>query len=241
MYEWIETYVQAHSLNPYGLLVLLGVSFLLGITHTFGPGHGKTMLLGVLVADSRRIGHALKMAFVIGITHMADVIVLSFVSIFVVASLPMESVSSVIRWGSGTGIILIGLWRTIQSLRFNDDEGVSYENSHAQSDHNHARTRESQNLLTAFLYSLAPCPGAWILFMACLGLGKPIFGFVLLLGFTVGLLLAIGSIAVGIVYSLQRLESFLPDWIMSSVHLISGLLITTLGVWLILGGLGHAH
>lgn len=240
-YHWIKTFIEGQAVGPGGILIIFGVSFLLGITHTFGPGHGKTMLLGVLVADSRRIGHALKMALVIGVTHIADVLVFSLVSIFIVASFPLESFSTIIRWFAGTGILIIGLWRVIQTLRTQSFPSSS-DSEEDEPDHEHDHShRESQNLLTAFLYSLAPCPAAWILFMACLGMGKPLYGFVLLLGFTLGLLFTIGGIAVSIVYSFRWLENVLPPWFTYSLQIASGLLIALLGGWLLVDGRTHSH
>lgn len=234
-YHWIESLLAGSGTGTFGVLLLVGISFLLGLSHTFGPGHGKSLLLGVLVADSRRLGHALTMALVIGITHMLDVIVLSLVSIVVVATLSLEAVSTVLGWMSGAAILSLGLYRVYVTIRTHERTESTARTAHAARRH-----REHQNLLTAFFYSLAPCPGAWILFMACVGLGKPVYGFVLLIGFTLGLLVAIGGIAVGIVYSFRRLESFLPRTARKALSVVSGLLVAALGGWLIYDA-GHAH
>jgi ABC-type nickel/cobalt efflux system permease component RcnA len=237
-FHWIEALLSntPETLTGYGLL--LGLSLLLGITHTFGPGHGKSLLLGVLVADSRRVGHALKMALVIGITHMTDVLVLSLVSIFIVSSIPIGTYSTYIGFISGVGILVLGLYRIYR---------VAFSKYSATKDHNHDPSQSSQqrseteNLWTAFLYSLAPCPGAWILFMACLGSGEPVVGVFLLTGFTLGLLTSISGIALSIVYSLEWMESVFPDWVWSGVSLLSGVLVSVLGLWIIFDPGSHIH
>ncbi len=222
-----------------GYSLLFGLSALLGLTHTFGPGHGKSLMLGVLVADSRRVSHALKMALVIGITHMTDVLVLSLVSIFIVSTIPIGTYSSVIGVVSGGGIFLIGLYRTSRVLR-NINRNQSDSDSD-ESSHTHRKQSESENLMTAFLYSLAPCPGAWILFMACLGIGEPITGILLLFGFTLGLLVAISGIALSIVYSLEAIESMLPAWVETGISLLSGILVSLFGLWLMWDTQPHSH
>jgi nickel/cobalt exporter len=236
--HWIESSLRQATWG-WDVLLLFGFSYLLGVTHTFGPGHGKSLLLGVLVADSKRIGHALKMAFVIGITHMTDVVLLSLLSIFITASLSLHDFSAYVGRVSGTAILILGVYRIVSSFWFTI-ESEDHDPSSRDSEHDHRHERERENLLTAFFYSLAPCPAAWVLFMACLGLGKPLLGFVLLLGFTGGLLTAISGIAVGIVYSFQQLDSFLPEGSRRGLSLLSGVIIAVLGVWLLIGA-GHAH
>ncbi len=227
LFTWIESILGQFSGSWQGYVGLFGLSGLLGITHTFGPGHGKSLLLGVLVAESRRIGHALKMAVVIGLTHMADVLILSTVSIFLVSAVPVASYSNLIGTVSGLGIIVIGLYRVYDVIRNN-------KHAHSPNQTNSSRDHEVENYLTAFLYSLVPCPAAWVLFLACLGIGEPVTGIVLLVGFSLGLLATIGAIAGSIVYSLEWGESFLPAGSQRIIALVSGLLVTALGGWLLI-------
>jgi len=242
-YHYIDLWLSDGASEPGTVLLLGGLSFLLGLTHTLGPGHGKSLLLGVLVAESRRIGHALKMAAVIGITHMADVILLALVSIIIVASFSFSAISTVIGWVSGVALIGIGgyrLWETVETR--NGDAVRIHGEDEASCEHDHHTEHETENLWAAFFYSLAPCPGAWVLFTACLGLGKPVYGLYLLGGFTLGLLTMISLIAVSIVYSTQWLDDWIPDWTGHYVSMISGLIIVVLGIWIIVSTvLNPAH
>lgn len=236
--DWIQTLLTNTPETFAGYGLLLGLSILLGISHTFGPGHGKSLLLGVLVADSRRVGHALKMALVIGITHMTDVLVLSLLSILVVSSIPIGTYSTYIGIVSGSGILFMGLYRIYRVLM---SKHSGHSDHHHDTDHSSRRQSETENLWTAFLYSLAPCPAAWILFMACLGIGEPVTGLFLLFGFTLGLLFSICGIAISIVYSLEWIESYTPAWINRGISLLSGVLVSVLGLWMIIDAHGHTH
>lgn len=237
-FHWIKTILSNTPETFAGYSLLLGLSLLLGITHTFGPGHGKSLLLGILVADSRRLSHALKMALVIGITHMTDVLVLSLVSIFIVSSIPIGVYSTYIGIISGFGILFMGLYRIYRVVMSN--HSGHKEHTH-DANHSSRQQSETENLWTAFLYSLAPCPGAWILFMACLGIGEPVIGVLLLLGFTLGLLVSISGIAISIVYSLEWVDSYTPPWINYGISLLSGVLVSLLGLWLILDVQSHTY
>lgn len=217
---------------------LLAGSLVLGAAHAFGPGHGKSLLLGVLVAESRRPLHAAKMALVIGLTHMADVVVLSLLSVFVVSVVPLGSVSPFLSLVSGAGILAIGLVRLASAAGWSG--GGFREHGEEDSGHDH-RTRDRRNLLTAFLYSLAPCPGAWVLFMACLGLGKPLLGVAMLAGFTAGLLMTIVGMALAIVYSFSWLGDRVPAGIGRVGRLVSGGVVVLLGGWMMVDGGSHAH
>lgn len=224
-----------------GLWLFAG-SLVLGAAHTLGPGHGKSLLLGVLVAESRRPWHAVKMALVIGLTHMADVVVLSLLSIFVVSFLPPGSISPLLSLTSGAGVLVIGLLRlrsAASGSKGHSSEGDGDAGS-PDSEHDH-HTRDRRNLLTAFLYSLAPCPGAWVLFMACLGLGKPLLGVVMLIGFTGGLLMTIVGMALTMVYSFSWLGDRLPAGIGRVGRVVSGGVVVLLGGWMMVDGGSHAH
>lgn len=238
-FHWIEALLKNSPDTFTGYAILFGVSVLLGLTHTFGPGHGKSLLLGVLVADSRRLGHALQMALVIGVTHMTDVLVLSLISIAIVSTIPIGTYSTLVGMISGAGIFLLGIYRVYRVLRGgNQVDDREHQHDHSPGDQDKT---ERENLVTAFLYSLAPCPGAWILFMACLGFGEPVVGVFLLLGFTLGLLFSISGIALSIVYSLKGVESLLPTWAQRGISLASGVLVSVLGAWLMVDTTPHRH
>lgn len=176
----------------------------LGIFHALGPGHGKSMMLASLIGEIKSVKNALEISLVMGITHMSDVFILGFVSIFFVSFIPEKTFRFSLEILSGSGILLIGLYRLLKALLHKDNPETHHAHSHTHS-HSHDEPF-CATLWSAFFYSLAPCPTAWIIFLTTLGLHKPLLGFFLVFALTLGVQLTITTIALIIVYSANIVE-----------------------------------
>lgn len=105
---------------------LMGLSFLYGIFHAVGPGHGKTVVSAYLFAtgDTLKRGVALSFAaaFVQALSAIAIVSVATI--IFQVTAVTMTHVTDLVEIGSYTAIMLLGLallstrvWRFVSRPR----------------------------------------------------------------------------------------------------------------------------
>ena len=199
----------------------------LGVFHALGPGHGKSMMLASLMGESKSIKNALKISLVMGITHMSDVLILGFASIFFVSFIPEKTFRFSLELLSGCGIILIGLYRLVKTLIHRDNAKIPHEHSHS---HPHSHNEPFRaTLWTAFLYSLAPCPTAWIIFLTTLGLHKPLLGFFLIFALTLGVQLTITSVALIIVCSANIVERKVSPSVIKLVPVLSSLITVLIG------------
>jgi len=212
------------DISGFHIFALTSICFVLGIFHALGPGHGKSMLLAVLIGENKRIGFAIRVSLVMGITHIADVLILGLFSVFITSVISLKDMEFWLKLLSGFGIIGVGFWRLYSILR--GSKGY-YKDIHP---HNYSHSKNKASIMwTAFFYSLAPCPTPWVIFLATLGLQRPILGILLVSVFTFGLLFAIICIATLIVVSARYAESKVNPKLLKFIPVGSSLLTMGMG------------
>ncbi len=201
----------------------------LGVLHALGPGHGKSLLLASLVGESKSMKNALKISLVMGITHVSDVLILGFLSLFFVSFIPEKSIQFSLEAASGAGILLIGVYRLVKILLNKDEKAHSHDHSHSHAHQEHANERVRATMWSAFFYSLAPCPTAWIIFLTTLGLHKPLMGFFLVFALTLGVQLTITSVSLVIAYSANIVERKVNPSIVKWAPFLSSVITVLIG------------
>lgn len=100
-------------------LLLVGVSFLYGIFHALGPGHGKFILTGYLSFEQTKLPQAIRLTLLSALVQ--GVVAIALVSIIVVAfTLSRSYFNLTLQWierGSFALMLLFGLYWIYQSRR----------------------------------------------------------------------------------------------------------------------------
>jgi ABC-type nickel/cobalt efflux system permease component RcnA/ABC-type uncharacterized transport system substrate-binding protein len=98
--------------DPQAALLLLGLSFLYGVLHAAGPGHGKAVITSYLFAtgETLRRGVALSFAAAFVQAFTAIAIVGAATLVFHAAASTVTSATQWIEIGSYALIVLVGLW-----------------------------------------------------------------------------------------------------------------------------------
>lgn len=106
--------------NPFVAAVgLAGLSFLYGVVHALGPGHGKTVISSYVVANEETVRRGVMISFVAAaIQAMTAVAVIGVFAIALNASgLTIKAWSLQLESASYALIALVGLWLLINQLR----------------------------------------------------------------------------------------------------------------------------
>ena len=106
--------------NPFIAAVgLAGLSFLYGVVHALGPGHGKTVISSYVVANEETVRRGVMISFVAAaIQAMTAVAVIGVFAIALNASgLTIKAWSLQLESASYALIALVGLWLLINQLR----------------------------------------------------------------------------------------------------------------------------
>lgn len=120
-YRELTATLKAISTAPGALWGLLGLSFGYGVFHAAGPGHGKAVISGYIVADNRSLKRGLGLSFAAAILQALVAIAIVTVATLMlrVTAMQMNAATTVIEQGSFLLVALVGLlmlWRKAGAL-----------------------------------------------------------------------------------------------------------------------------
>jgi len=177
------------------LFVLLFISFIYGILHAAGPGHGKTVVVSYFISRHANIIQGFISGGLIGILHaFSAVIIISILYIVIRASYltNFENINIIVKIVSALLIIGIGLFFLIQTFyrRFLPDK----------KDNEHSNERKNTNMKSLVAIAVAvgvvPCPGAAIILLFSINKNIIMLGIVSVILMSIGMALTISVIAV---------------------------------------------
>jgi ABC-type nickel/cobalt efflux system permease component RcnA len=159
------------SFSLASLFVLLGGSFLYGLVHAAGPGHGKAAAAAYITACRGSLRQALLLGLAIGVFHAASATLLVLGLHFILERTIMlhfeesSRIMQIIGYGAIACIGIVMFSREIfDFLRKSQSEAP-------------ARPAGNKSLLgTAALVGIVPCPGAALVLVFALTVSAPLSG-----------------------------------------------------------------
>jgi ABC-type nickel/cobalt efflux system permease component RcnA len=120
-YRELTAALKAVATVPGALWGLLGLSFGYGVFHAAGPGHGKAVISGYIVADNRSLKRALGLSFAAALLQALVAIAIVAVATLLlrVTAMQMNAATGAIEQGSFLLVALVGLlmlWRKAGAL-----------------------------------------------------------------------------------------------------------------------------
>ncbi len=156
--------------DPYGksLWMFLAFSFVYGIVHAVGPGHGKSVVCAYFISRPGSMSAASFMSWLITLVHVgsATATVCLAYFLFQTGMSGFESFNRHLQSASFGLVTLIGLWLTIGALRsfVRKDSGEDECSQVSQCSFKEIAT-------VAFVTGIVPCPGAAIILVYSLSTG----------------------------------------------------------------------
>lgn len=232
-YRELTATLKGIAQTPAALPGLLGLAFAYGVFHAAGPGHGKAVISGYIVADKRSLKRGLGLSF-------AAAIVQALVAIALVGTLTlalnataktMASTTFVIEQGSFALVALVGLyvlWRKAGSLVA---LGGSAVHDPATCDHVHmpgadevSRLRSVREMAGVVLAAgLRPCAGALIILVFANAQGLLWAGIAATFAMALGTALTTGALAALAVFFKFAALRFAGGGSLKGTRIIAGL------------------
>ena len=108
----ISAAVRASTTSDSALWLLMGLSFLYGVLHAAGPGHGKAVLASYMVANEKALRRGIALSFLAALLQAGVAIgLVSILSlVFHVTAVGMRNGAAIIEKASYVGIALLGAW-----------------------------------------------------------------------------------------------------------------------------------
>jgi len=105
--------------DPSVLFLLIGISFIYGMIHALGPGHGKFIATSYFISRQVSLAKGLVMGTLIAILHAGSAIILVLIIYLIIRGSylsSLENISRIIRVVSFALIMLIGIYLVITSI-----------------------------------------------------------------------------------------------------------------------------
>lgn len=171
-YRELTAALKAIAERPAALWGLLGLSFGYGVFHAAGPGHGKAVISGYIVADNRSLKRGLALSFAAALLQALVAIAIVAVATLVLrtTAMQMNAATQVIEQGSFLLVALVGLlilWRKAGAFVALDAGGA---HDPAACDHVHMPDADAVSQLKSWremagvvlAAGMRPCAGALI-------------------------------------------------------------------------------
>ena len=232
----------AKSYNSSGsvkaLVMVFLLSFLYGIFHSLGPGHGKVFIFSYMLTENPKVIKAIYISYLIATVHAISGMVVSLIIIyslrtFSAASASITNASDFISQISFALITSIGIYLLIKAIR-------PKKHSHFQ-DHN----KLNRLPFIPFILSvgIVPCPGTVIIvtFLASIGLLSvglfSVFFIILGMGITISVIGLISLFSKRFVQKIASLKLKNYDIIYRGVSIFGASLLVFFGILFLIGSL----
>ena len=204
-------------------VTLIGVSFLYGIFHAAGPGHGKAVISAYLVGHDSRLRRGIALAFASSLVQGLSAVLLVVV-LAVLLGAPRLAIGEQVRVleiVSFSLVIVIGLWLAVRAWKGESCDhghatGHAHHHDHGHQhdhDHHHAHAHEpahepagaEQGGLRRFwamagAVGIRPCSGAVLVLLFTLANGLFLLGIVATFAMALGTAMTVAALATLSVY-----------------------------------------
>ena len=98
--------------NPFGVWLLLALSFAYGVFHAVGPGHGKAVITSYLVSSGESVRHGVLIAFAAAMVQaaVAIIIVVGGAILLRFTAMQIADATDWLEAGSYAAIAVVGAW-----------------------------------------------------------------------------------------------------------------------------------
>ncbi|MGL1864222.1 MAG: DUF1007 family protein [Pseudodesulfovibrio sp.] len=178
--------------DPFGpaLWMFLALSFLYGVVHAVGPGHGKTVVCSYFLSNPGSLFSGALMGNVITFVHMGSAAAAVGITymIFSTGMGGFTEASRALQPASYALLFLMGLFLAIKAIRDVIKGGLLVETSCPIHHDEVARAQHIKHVLTvSFITGLVPCPGAAVILAFSIGLNILWAGMLAILVMAIGM------------------------------------------------------
>ena len=174
------------------ILLSLAAAVFWGAAHALSPGHGKTIVTAYLVGRRGTPAHAALLGLIVTVTHTIGVFALGLVTLALSQLFVPDRLYPWLNLASG--LLVVGIGISVLRARWR------HRRAHH---HDHDHEHDARSLVAVGISGgLLPCPSALVVLLAAIALHRLVFGFLLIVAFSLGLALSITG--VGLIAVLAR-------------------------------------
>ncbi len=250
-YRELTASLKAVAGSPAALWSLLGLAFAYGVFHAAGPGHGKAVISGYIVADDRSLRRGLALSFAAAI--LQALVAIALVGTLTIAlrqtAQTMAVTTDIVERASFALVALVGtfvLWRKAGALLALGHGAQAHDPAcdhvHMPTPDEMARLRNWREMAGVVLAAgLRPCAGALVILVFAASQGLLWAGIAATFAMALGTALttgALASLAVFFKFAALRLaggSSLRGARLVAGLELLAAAFVAVLGVTLLFG------
>ncbi len=213
------------SLNLY--LTVIGIAFIYGLVHAAGPGHGKALVASYFTSNKSDYKKAFGLGFLIAIIHAISALLVTFGIFFFLKTMfrkHFNEFSEITMMISAILIIFVGFYLIFHSYKHRKEKEKKIEQN------------DKSAFTVAFSAGVVPCPGVMTIVLFCIMLKHYVLGLLCALAMSLGMGLTISIAGILSIAITKKGYAFL-DTKGYILEIIGGVLVTSLGLFLLLGSL----
>ena len=185
--SWINSLSDRYfrNINPTPATVFVGtlLALLLGALHSIAPGHGKSIMAVLALAERGRRREIYRLGLTMGATHTLGVFVLGAFLILGSSFVP-SSIIPMLGIISGSSIVVIGLFYIVKF--------IGHQKLHRVSEpHHHENVSSGRIAFLGVIGGMVPTPTALTVMVGTAALGTAWYGVLLVVSYGVGMTLVL--------------------------------------------------
>ena len=185
--SWINSLSDRYfrKINPTPATVFVGtlLALLLGALHSIAPGHGKSIMAVLALAERGRRREIYRLGLTMGATHTVGVFVLGALLILGSSFVP-SSIIPMLGIISGSSIVVIGLFYIVKF--------IGHQKLHRVSEpHHHENVSSGRIAFLGVIGGMVPTPTALTVMVGTAALGTAWYGVLLVVSYGVGMTLVL--------------------------------------------------
>lgn len=187
--------------QDYGaVFIILLFSFLYGIIHAIGPGHGKMIFSSYFISTDAKPAQGFIAGFLMAVIHASSASILVIVLFFIIKQFVLanfDDAQGVIQMISLGAIAAIGLFMLVKNII----SAVKKKHSHSHKIEEALEKKADGKgiFFIAFASGIVPCPGAAMVLFFLLSMDLMGIGLLAVLAMSVGMALTISAIGVFVI------------------------------------------
>jgi len=251
----------------YAAWLLASLSFIYGVVHAVGPGHGKAVISAYVLANEHMVRRGVMLSFMASVVQGLSAVILVGVLAVILnsAGMKIKAIAAHMETASYALIALVGLWLFVSQIRrwISSRRNAAHDHDHDHS-HNHddvccghAHMPDPSELegelsvrkAAAIILSVGirPCTGAIIVLVFAYANGLFLAGVAATFAMALGTAITVSVLAALAAGSKQlalRLAGERADWvgyIVTGTGFGGALLVMSIGISLFVGSFGPAQ
>ncbi len=208
--------------KPNLLFWLMAISFIYGIFHALGPGHGKSIISSWIIARQRRLADVLFIAVSAAVFHALSAALIvggTYVILNKFAALSTQKLNTYLEIAAAILVISIGLSMILRL--------IYSKLAKTKSTQEQAFTANiwKKPLVVALSIGLVPCPVTSVILIFCLTLGLIWQGILLVISFAIGMGISLVAISLLVWTLKEKITSkklFIFEYVVTNVFPVMG-------------------